>query len=136
MGDKNMPKFYDVVVNVLKKDSRFFTEDGEILRNAVYEATMKMDEKLLALLLSNDEIKRRFFTHVGQEAWVFDKIAFGWLVNNREFLPDSYTRFKNKIGLADHREKLISTTNDVQLVFPYKDCVLEFDSTDTEKSRK
>lgn len=136
MGDKNMPKFYDVVVNVLKQDSRFFTEDGEILRNAVYEATMKMDEKLLALLLSNDEIKRRFFTHVGQEAWVFDKIAFGWLVNNREFLPDSYTRFKNKIGLADHREKLISTTNDVQLVFPYKDCVLEFDSTDTEKSRK
>ena len=38
-----MANFYDTVVEVLTQDKRFFTEDGELLRNAVYEAAMQMD---------------------------------------------------------------------------------------------
>lgn len=56
------------------------------------------------------------------------------MVNNRQFLPDSYTRFKNRIGLINSRGDLISQTNDVVLSFPYKDCVLEGgQSTDDQK---
>lgn len=34
--------FYNTVLEVLKSDSRFFTENGELLRNAVYDAAMQM----------------------------------------------------------------------------------------------
>ena len=41
-----MSNFFDTVVEILKADDRFFTAEGEILRNAVYEAAMKMDANL------------------------------------------------------------------------------------------
>lgn len=55
-----MTNFFDTVVEVLKQDQRFFTEDGELLRNAVYEAAMKMDAALIKLLLTNEITKERF----------------------------------------------------------------------------
>lgn len=99
--------FYETVIDVLKQDKRFFTENGEILRNAIYEAAMQMDSYLIKLLYSNDETKNRFFTDIDGIA-VFDKVGFGWVINNREFLQDSYTRYKNKIGLTDENGEFIS----------------------------
>ena len=116
--------FYNALLNVLKCDNRFFTDDGQLLRNAVYEAAMQMDAKLIKALFDNEQTRKRFFTDVDGIA-VFDKIGFGWVVNNREFLPDSYTRYKNKIGLINNKGEYISNSNDVELVFPYKDCVLD-----------
>ncbi len=52
-----MSNFYETVLNVLKKDSRFFTDEGELLRNAVYEAAMKMDADLIKLLLEMNQQK-------------------------------------------------------------------------------
>lgn len=129
-----MPHFYDVLLSVLREDERFFAQDGTFLRNAVYEAAMQMDAALIHLLLSNPETKRHFFTDV-EGTLVFDKIGFGWVVNNREFLKDSYTHFKNKIGLSDAEGQLISASNDVSLVFPYKDCVLEGGQTKEDQKR-
>lgn len=48
-----MNQFYEKVLGVLKQDNRFFTEEGVLLRNAVYEATMQMDTNLIHLLLSD-----------------------------------------------------------------------------------
>lgn len=129
-----MANFFDAVVDVLKKDDRFFDEKGELLRNAVVEASGKMDAKLIKLLFEDAETKKRFFTDVDGIA-VFDKVAFGYVVNNREFLPDSYTRYKNKIGLVNKKGDYISTSNDVELVFPYKDCVLEGGQTEEDQKR-
>lgn len=127
-----MTKFYETVLAVLKQDDRFFTEEGILLRNAVYEAAMQMDTNLIHLLLTNNITKEHFFKEVdGIE--VFDKVEFGWVVNNREFLPDSYTRFKNKIGLVDSNGDIISSKGNVELVFPYKDCVLEGGQTFDEQ---
>ena len=123
-----MANFYETVLTVLKSDERFVAEDGTFLRNAVYEAAMKMDGGLIRLLLANDETRIRFFAEV-DGVKVFDKMGFAWIINNRQFLPDSYTRFKNKIGLADETGALISASGKVELVFPYKDCVLEVHST-------
>lgn len=130
-----MENFFDTVLNVLKKDERFFAEDGTFLRNAVYEAAMQMDENLIHLLISNENTKSRFFWEV-DGVLVFDKVGFGWVINNREFLPDSYTRFKNKIGLADEYGEMISTSGNVELVFPYKDCVLEGGQTKEDQKRQ
>lgn len=129
-----MANFYETVLTVLKADERFIAEDGTFLRNAVYEAAMKMDEGLIRLLLANDETRTRFFMEV-DGIKVFDKIGFAWVINNRQFLPDSYTRFKNKIGLADETGALISAAGQVELVFPYKDCVLEGGQTKEDQKR-
>lgn len=129
-----MANFYETVLTVLKSDERFVAEDGTFLRNAVYEAAMKMDEGFIRLLLTNDETRTRFFVEV-DGVKVFDKMGFAWIINNRQFLPDSYTRFKNKIGLADETGALISASGKVELVFPYKDCVLEGGQTKEEQKR-
>ena len=125
--------FFEEVVNVLKKDARFVSDKGELLRNAVFEAAQKMDAKLLKALYANATTRKRFFTAVDGIA-VFDKQQFGWVVSNRAFLPDSYTRFRNKIGLAVG-DDMIASSRDVELVFPYKDCVLEGGQTKEDQKR-
>ena len=105
-----------------------------MLKNKAYALAMQIDPTLIQVLLENEDTKKHFFTEVGS-VLVFDKVKFGWVVNNREFLPDSYTRYKNKIGLVDGNEVNISNTKDVVLVWPYKDCVLEGGQTEEEQSR-
>lgn len=129
-----MTDFYNAVLEVLKQDDRFFAEDGTLLRNTVYEAAMKMDKNLIKSLFGNEVTRDKFFTDIDGIA-VFDKVEFGWLVNNREFLPNSYTRYKNKIGLVDSKGQYISNSNDVELIFPYKDCVLEGGQTKDDQKR-
>lgn len=129
-----MNSLYKTLMEVLRQKDEFFSENGELLRNAVYEAAMKMDSALIKLLLSNETTKKHFFTDI-DGVMVFDKIGFGWVVNNKEFLPDSYTRFKNKIGLVDESGSFISSSDNVELVFPYKDCVLEGGQTKEDQKR-
>lgn len=129
-----MKKLNEVLFDLLKSNNRYFTESGEILKNAVYEDAMKMDSTLIKLLLSDDTCKSNFFTEV-DGVLVFDKVGFGWVINNRQFLPDSYTRYKNKIGLTDSNGDFISSSDNVVISFPYKDCVLEFDSTVENEKR-
>lgn len=130
-----MSNFFDTVVEILKADDRFFTAEGELLRNAVYEAAMKMDANLIRILLANDDTRSRFFTDV-EGVRVFDKTGFAWVINNRQFLPDSYTRFKNRIGLVDESGDLLSASGRVELVFPFKDCVLEGGQTKEDQKRQ
>jgi adenine-specific DNA-methyltransferase len=129
-----MASFYETVLDVLKTDKRFVAENGTFLRNAVYEAAMQMDKQLIRMLLENDETCKRFFVDV-DGVKVFDKTAFAWVINNRQFLPDSYTRFKNKIGLADENGESLGNSGKIELVFPYKDCVLEGGQTKEEQKR-
>lgn len=129
-----MKKLNEILIDLLKTDERYFTAEGELLKNAVYEDAMKMDSSLIKLLLSDDTCKSRFFTEV-DGVLVFDKVGFGWVINNRQFLPDSYTRYKNKIGLVDSMGDFISSSDDVVLAFPYKDCVLEGGQTKEDQKR-
>lgn len=129
--------FYHELLNVLKQDSekRFYADNGDLLRNKVAECAMNLDNELIKLLLSNEKIKNRFFTKI-DDLLVFDKMAFVWAINNKAFLKDSYTRFKNNIGLVDSNEQFISSKNDVVLSFPYKDCVLEGGQTKEDQKRE
>ena len=129
-----MSDFFDAVVDILRQDERFFTAEGELLRNVVYACAMKMDARLIRLLYENEATRARFFTDVDGIA-VFDKVGFGWVVNNREFLPDSYTRYKNRIGLTDERGGYLAASGAVELAFPYKDCVLEGGQTKEDQRR-
>lgn len=82
------------------------------------------DGLLIKSLLNNELMRESFFTKV-DDVYVFDKVKFIWVLDSKEFLPDSYTLYKNKIGLVDNQNNLISQKQDISLVWPYKDCVLE-----------
>lgn len=119
---------------VLKQNREFIAEDGEILQTKVYASAMAMDKKLLKLLLENESTRNHFFTEV-EDNFVFDKSKFVWVLESRELLEDSYTSYKNKIGLVDNDERLISQTDEISLVWPYKDCVLAGGQTKEEQNR-
>jgi adenine-specific DNA-methyltransferase len=130
----NSEAFGDHLLTVLRQDPRLFSGTGEFLRNEAMELGNRMDADLLRLLLGDPETRRRFFADV-DGTMVFDKQRFGWLVNNREFLPDSFTRFKNTIGLVDSVGRSIAQGHDVELVWPFKDGWLEGGQTKEEKGR-
>ena len=120
------------LVQLLEKDDRLVVE-GQLLKNKVIELALALDSGLLRLLLSHDGIRRHFFTDV-DSLLVFDKIKFQQFVSNKAFLPDSYTAFKNKIGLTAEGSYL-ADSKEVVLAWPYKDCVLEGGQTKEDAKR-
>lgn len=119
----------------LREESEYCTEDGVLIKNAIVEAALSMRPRLLKLLLGNDCIKRHFFTDI-EGVLVFDKVKFQKFVMNKQFLPDSYTIYKNKIGLATEEGNYIADSREIVLSWPYKDCILEGGQTKEEAKRK
>jgi len=117
--------FITHTTKLLKKDKRLWSEDSEpkLLKSTLISLITEDDETLLTLLASDQKIKDQFFKSI-DKTLIFRKEKFVQFVTMDEFLPDSFTAFKNKIGLSTNG-KLLSTQDDVSLVFPYKDCILE-----------
>lgn len=118
-----MNNLYTELVNLLSKDERL-TSEGKLLKNKIVELAYKIDKDLIKLLLSNPRFKELFFQDV-EGVLVFNQSKFQTFISNKEFLPDSFTSFKNKIGLTNENGEFISQSKEVVLSFPYKDCVLE-----------
>ncbi len=117
-----MNNLFDELKDLLLQDDRFMADDN-ILKNRVTEFALKFDKPLIKLLLSHPRLKDHFFVDV-EGVLVFDQQKFIRFVNNKAFLPDSYTSFKNKIGLTVGDDYL-QERREVALVWPYKDCVLQ-----------
>lgn len=121
-------------IKTILEQNESFCKDGRLFKNSVVEAALKLDPVLLKLLLADEKGKKYFFTDV-DGIIVFDKVKFQKFVSNKEFLPDSFTAYKNKIGLTANGEYL-TEANEVVLDFPYKDCVLEGGQTKEDQKRK
>lgn len=128
-------KNIEILYDVLKANPNFTDSDGNLLKNAIQEAALKMNPELLGLLIKNPETKSMFFSEV-DEFLVFDKERFNWVIDSKDFLPSSYTGFKNKIMLTDEKGNSLKNNNDVVLSFPCKDCLLEMDSTKETDDRQ
>jgi len=124
---------FEQLTDLLKKDERLVSQDGIILKNQTQELARKNDPALIKLLLSDKAIKQHFFFEV-EKTLIFDKEKFIRFVSNKQFLPDSYTAFKNKIGLTAGDE-YVSENKEVVLAWPYKDCVLEGGMTKEDQKR-
>ena len=113
-----------------------FVVNGSLNKNKLSELARKYDAKLLNLLMKEESVKNHFFTTLEDEVLVFKKDVFLQFLNNKEFLPDSYTAYKTKIGLGTDNGDYISENNDVVLNFPYKDCILEGGQTKEDAKRQ
>jgi adenine-specific DNA-methyltransferase len=128
-----MQNLLNELKQLLQQDERCVAE-GQLLKNKAIELALAVDTGLIKLLLKNKSIKKHFFTDT-DGVLVFDKIKFQHFVSNKEFLPDSYTAFKNKIGLANENGDYLSESREVVLAWPYKDCVLEGGQTKEDQKR-
>ena len=115
--------FHQKLIDLLKTDNRLLDEEGELIAAAIHRRARQLDHDLVRLLLSDDEIKAKFFEEIGGH-WIFNANAFTNYLSNKDFLANSYTRFRNKIGL-NIGDKFLRERGEVSLVWPYKDCVLE-----------
>ncbi|MFN3531084.1 MAG: site-specific DNA-methyltransferase [Candidatus Brocadia sp.] len=122
------------LINLLKTDPRFVDDDGELVLAAVQDRAWKMDRCLVKLLLSDKEIKAEFFDEI-EGHWIFNLNTFIDYISQKNFLDNSYTRFRNRIGLTIGG-KFLRERGDVALVWPYKDTVLEGGQTKEEEKRK
>src|SRR3989442_1508544 len=91
--------FNSRLTGLLKKDSRFVDDDCELLIAAVQDRAWKIDHDLVKLLLSDKEIKDKFFDEIAGH-WVFNLNTFIEYISQKNFLDNSYTRFGNRIGLT------------------------------------
>ena len=125
--DKN---FNSIIEATLNKDSRLISQDGNLLKNEI----LLQEYHTLKFLISNEILKKEFFKLI-KDVYVFDISKFNDYIQNKYFLNDSYTKFKNKIGL-NIGNKFLNEREDVSLVFPFKDCVLEGGQTKSEEKRE
>ncbi|CYU84548.1 site-specific DNA-methyltransferase [Streptococcus suis] len=112
-----------------------FMVEGVLNKNKLAELARQYNPELLNLLMSNEKISQHFFTTLETGVLVFKKDVFLQFLNNKEFLPDSFTAYKTKIGLATGG-KYLSENQGVVLNFPYKDCVLEGGQTKDDAKRQ
>jgi adenine-specific DNA-methyltransferase len=129
-----MREVNNVLEQELKKISKFVDDEGVLLKSAIQTAALNMDGELIKTLLGNEFLKKAFFVEA-DNTLVFDKIKFSWVINDSEFLPNSYTSFKNKIGLGDSSQNFIKHSDDVVLNFPFKDCHM-FGGQEKEKEKR
>jgi adenine-specific DNA-methyltransferase len=127
-----MNTILDKLIETLKTDERLVV-DGKLAKNKVMELSLQLDADLLRLLRSSKELSKTFFQEV-DGILIFDKVKFQSFVSNKQFLPDSFTEYKNKIGLISDKEYL-TNNEEVVLAFPYKDCILEGGQTKDDTKR-
>lgn len=112
-----------------------FMVEGVLNKNKLAELARQYNPELLNLLMSDEKISNHFFSRLETGVLIFKKDVFLQFLNNKEFLPDSFTSYKTKIGLATG-DKYLSENQEVVLNFPYKDCVLEGGQTKDDAKRQ
>jgi adenine-specific DNA-methyltransferase len=98
--------------------------EGKLNKNLLAADARKYDSNLLNTLQKDKEIKEHFFTET-DGGLVFKKDVFLQFISNKQFLPDSFTKYKIKIGLGNDDGSLLAENGDVVLNWPYKDAILE-----------
>ena len=127
-------KLYQTLEFQLKKEPNYVSDNGELKKWVVISKAQNFDEELIALLLENETIKAYFFKEIAGVT-VFNQTLFLQFLEQKNYLNDSYTQFKNKVGLCING-KYLKQRNEVALVWPFKDCVLEGGQSREEDKRE
>ncbi|MDI6048750.1 site-specific DNA-methyltransferase [Flavobacterium sp. XS2P24] len=127
-------KLYAAVEALLKNEPNYVTDDGDLKKWVIISKAQNCDTELISLLLENPEIKTHFFIPI-KDILVFNQALFIQFMEQKNYLNDSFTAYKNKIGLTIDG-KFLNQRNEVALVWPYKDCILEGGQSREEDKRE
>ena len=110
-----------------------FWEGETLLRSKVIDAISSKEPRLIKALIEKPKIRKNYSTDIdGVLIFDFDKLI--GLLRFKEYWPDSFTKYRNKIGLTS-AGKYLDYDTDVVLSFPFKDCVLEGGMTKEEQGK-
>jgi adenine-specific DNA-methyltransferase len=127
-------KLYTTLEQQLKKEPNFVTDNGELKKWVVLNKAQNFNEELIGLLLDNADLREKFFVNV-KGTLVFNQNLFVQFLEQKNYLNDSYTQYKNKVGLTIDG-KYLKQRNEVALVWPFKDCILEGGQSREEDKRE
>lgn len=127
-------EIYETLEKQLKKEPNYITDDGMLKKWVVIDKAQNYDAELIGLLFDNKELKEKFFLEI-KSVLVFNQSLFVQFLEQKNYLNDSYTAFKNKVGLTIGG-KYLKQRNEVALVWPFKDCVLEGGQSREEDKRE
>lgn len=126
-------KLYETLIAQLKKENNYVSDNGELKKWVVADKARNYDAELLALLLENEDLKKTFFKDInGTMVFLLEKFLL--FIEQKNYLNDSYTTYRNKIGLTIGG-RFLNQRNEVELVWPYKDCILEGGQTKEDQKR-
>ncbi|MBF7686467.1 site-specific DNA-methyltransferase, partial [Acinetobacter sp. B10A] len=124
------------LIQTLKTIFKQFPEfwNGEDLqRSLVIDAIQKKEAQVIKALVSSEKIKSIYATDIdGMLIFDFDKLTS--LLKYKEYWANSFTKYRNKVGLTSEG-KYLDYSSDVVLDFPFKDCVLEGGMTKEDQGK-
>jgi len=129
-----MNDFYNRLTSILQREQSYITDNGEIKKWLVINAAQNYEKRLIELLIDEEELRNKFFIEVNNHL-VFNERLFISFMENKNYFNDSYSRFKNKIGLTIDG-KYLSQRNEISLVWPFKDCILEGGQSKEEQKKE
>lgn len=116
-------KLRSTIDNILKQDDRLWNKDKtELNQTLLLDKVEEIDEKIIELLLHDKQTREEFFVKI-KDVYIFKINDFKFFMEENK-VNNSYTQYKNGIGLTDGK-RFLNDSKDVVLNFPYKDCVLE-----------
>ena len=125
-------KLITEINKVLKEFPQYWNGD-KLNKSAVINDIIKKDPRLINRLVSSEKIRSNYVTDFDGVS-LFDSDQLISILKYREYWSNSYTKYRNKIGLTDNGN-YIDYSTDVILEFPFKDCVLEGGLKDEEDSK-
>jgi len=127
-------KLYQTLESQLKKEPNYVSDNDEVKKWVVLNKAQNFDEELIGLLLDDSDLKEKFFINI-KDVLIFNQNLFIQFLEQKNYLNDSYTQFKNKVGLSVDG-KYLKQRNEVALVWPFKDCILEGGQSREEDKRE
>jgi len=118
--------------NVLKAFPQFWNGE-ELHRTMVSDAISQKKPDLIKALVANEKVRSVYGTDIdGIFIFDFDKLCN--LLKYKEYWANSFTKYRNKVGLTSEG-KYLDYSSDVVLDFPFKDCVLEGGMTKEDQGK-
>ncbi|MCU6678357.1 site-specific DNA-methyltransferase [Leclercia tamurae] len=111
-----------------------FWNGEELHRSMVSDAIRHKKPDLIKALIANEKIKSVYGTQI-DDILIFDFDKLCSLFKYKEYWANSFTKYRNKIGLTSEG-KYLDYSSDVVLDFPFKDCVLEGGMTKEEQGKE
>ncbi|SCC12725.1 adenine-specific DNA-methyltransferase [Gilliamella bombicola] len=110
-----------------------YWDNERLQRSKVINDIKERKPDLIKALINNSKIKSLYGTEI-DSVFVFDFHALTNLLQYKEYWADSFTKYRNSVGLTSEG-KYLNYNSDVVLDFPFKDCVLEGGMTKEEQGK-
>ncbi|ENJ9037829.1 site-specific DNA-methyltransferase, partial [Escherichia coli] len=121
-------------LNSVLRGFPLFWNGDELQRSVVIDAINRKQPEIIKALVANEKIKSLYGTEI-DSVLIFDFERLCSLLKYKEYWANSYTRYRNKVGLTSEG-KYLDYNSDVVLDFPFKDCVLEGGMTKEEQGKE